>query len=402
MLDFGSKSFHCFGMKRDGRKLDHRTLEEIRLMAVERVREGEDPSTVIASYGFCRTTIYKWLRAAKGRGRGLAALRSRQGTGRPRKLTKSQERQVFRWINGKDPRQYGFDFGLWTRLVVAELISDKFGITLSLASVGKLLAEVGLTPQKPLLRAYERDPAGIEAWKRDTYPGIAAAAKGVGAEISFWDESGFRADAVQGRTWGIKGQTPVVAVPGKRQSISAASAVNSKGGFWFATYKGGMNADLFVAMLKLIMRGRRRSLFLILDSLPAHKAKVVQEYVEGTRDKLKLFFLPGYAPEPNPDELVWSHMKRTGTAKRPLASNELLQDRIEADLFKIQKNPALVRSFFKAPDVAWPEGNRYLTAPKFGSSHEEFRALDLHLSAWPRCNFDGSSNCCPECRGAAR
>src|SRR5262245_64117839 len=118
-----------------------------------------------------------------------------QGNGSPRKLTKSQGRQVFRWINGKDPRQYGFDFGLWTRLVVAELISDKFGIRLSLASVGKLLAELGLTPQKPLMRAYERDPAAIEAWKRDTYPSIAAAAKRAGAEIYFWDESGFRADA---------------------------------------------------------------------------------------------------------------------------------------------------------------------------------------------------------------
>src|SRR6516162_6084384 len=115
-------------MKRDGRKLDHKTLEEIRLMAVERVREGEDPSVVIASYGFCRTTIYKWLRVArKRRGGGVVALRSRKGTGRPRKLTKAQERKVFRWINGKDPRQYGFDFGLWTRRIVAQLISDKFG-----------------------------------------------------------------------------------------------------------------------------------------------------------------------------------------------------------------------------------------------------------------------------------
>src|SRR5262245_59863094 len=117
-------------MKRDGRGLDHKTLEEIRLMAIERVREGEDRRTVIASYGFCRTTIYRWLRAAKGRGRGLAALRSRKGTGRPRKLTKSQGRRVFRWINGKAPRQYGFDFGLWTRLIVGELISERFGITL--------------------------------------------------------------------------------------------------------------------------------------------------------------------------------------------------------------------------------------------------------------------------------
>ena len=215
-------------MKRDGRQLDHKTLEEIRRMSVERVREGEVPSAVIASYGFCRTTIYRWLRAAKGRGRGLAALRSRKGTGRPPKLTAAQGRQVFRWINGKDPRQYGFDFGLWTRQVVAELVADRFRVNLSLATVGKLLAALGLTPQKPLMRAYERDPAAIDAWKRDTYPSIAAWAKRLGAEIYFWDESGFRADAVQGRTWGVRGQTPIVAVPGKRQSVSAASAVNAK------------------------------------------------------------------------------------------------------------------------------------------------------------------------------
>src|SRR5882757_1413366 len=118
-------------------------------------------------------------------------------------------------------------------------------------------------------------------------------------------------------------------------------------------HKGGMSADLFVAMLKQIMRRRRKPLFLVIDSLPAHKAKLVRDYVETTKGKLKLYFLPGYAPELNPDELVWSHMKRTGTAKRPLASNELLQERIEADLINIQNNRALVRSFFKAPDVAY-------------------------------------------------
>jgi transposase len=342
-------------MKRDGRKLDHKTLEEIRRMAVERVLEGEDASAVISSYGFCRTTIYKWLRAVKGKRKGskLDPLRSRKGTGRPPKLTKSQEQQVFRWINGKDPRQHGFDFGLWTRKVVSDLVAKRFGIQLSLASVGKVLAKLGLTPQKPLARAYERDPEAIEAWKRETYPSIAAAAKRNDAEIYFWDESGFRADAVQGTTWGVKGETPVIEVPGKRQSISAASAVNSKGGFWFATFQGGMNAELFVAMLKLMMRGRRRPLYLILDSLPAHKAKVVDDYVQATNGKLKLFFLPGYAPELNPDELVWSYVKRTGTAKRPLRQNESLQDRIEADLMNLQNNPGLIRSLFKAPDVAY-------------------------------------------------
>jgi transposase len=335
-------------MVRDGRTLDHKTLEEIRRMAVERVQEGEAPSAVIASYGFCRTTIYQWLRKVKYGGRG-DPLRSRKGTGRPGKLPARQKRQVFRWVNGKDPRQYGFDFGLWTRQIVAALIAERFGVELSLASVGKLLAELGLTPQKPLQRAYERDPAAIEAWKRTTYPQLAARAKREGAEIYFWDESGFRADAVQGKTWGMKGRTPIVEVPGKRQSISAASAVNAKGAFWFVTYQGGMTAELFIALLKHLMRRRRKPLFLVLDILPAHKAKMVRDYVESTNSRLELHFLPGYAPELNPDELVWNDVKRTGTAKSPLASGELLQDRTESDLQAVQGNPALVRPLFKAP-----------------------------------------------------
>ena len=109
-------------MQRDGRTFDRKTLESIRLMAVERVREGERSSSVIASYGFNRTTIYKWLAVASDRGKGLKALRSRPATGRPRTLTPRQEKQVFSWVNGKDPRQYGLDFGLWTRAMVASLI----------------------------------------------------------------------------------------------------------------------------------------------------------------------------------------------------------------------------------------------------------------------------------------
>jgi transposase len=339
-------------MKRDGRKLDHKTLEAIRLMAMERLREGEPASAVMESFGFCRTTIYKWQKKVR-HGKGLKALASRKATGRPRSLTATQESRVFRWINGKDPRQYGFDFGLWTRQVVGQLIEDKFGVTLSLASVGALLARLGLTPQKPLQRAYERDPEAIAAWKTEVYPKLAARAKKLKADIYFWDEAGFRADAVQGRTWGKKGQTPVIEVPGQRQTISAASAVNAKGAFWFATYQGGLNGDLFVGMLELLMKHRRRPLFLVLDNLATHKAKVVNEYVASTKGKLELHYLPGYAPELNPDELVWNYMKRTGTARRPLAKGQSLQDNIEADMLSIQRNPALVKSFFQAPYVAY-------------------------------------------------
>src|SRR5512141_1508165 len=341
-----------YRMKRDGRTFDHETLEAIRLMAVERVREGEPAAEVIAAYGFNRTTIYKWLKAALQPGVGVKALRSTKATGRPRSLSPAQERKVFRWVNGRDPRQYGLDFGLWTRAVVAELIQKKFGIELGLTAVGELLATLGLTPQKPLQRAYQRDPEAIEKWRRETYPAIARLAKAEGGEVFFWDESGFRADAVHGRTWGLKGETPVVERPGQRQSISAASAVNAKGAFWYCTYEGGLNAEAFVSLLHRMMRRRSKPVPLVLDGLPAHKTKLVKTYVASTKGMLTLHFLPGYAPELNPDELVWSHMKRTGAARAPLRRGEKLQAKIEAQLSAIKRMPQLIRSFFKAPSVA--------------------------------------------------
>jgi transposase len=342
-----------FGMKIDGRTLDHATLEQIRLMAMKRVREGEEPTAVIASFGFCRTTIYKWMNLTAGRGRGLKALSATRGTGRPRSLTPVQERQVFRWINGRDPRQYGLDFGLWTRAIVAVLIEQKFGIELGVTAVGALLAKLELTPQKPLQRAYQRDPEAIALWQRETYPALARQAKRDGAQILFWDESGFRADTVHGKTWGLRGQTPIVHRPGQRQSVSAASAVGARGEFWFCTYAGGLNGELFIELLRQLMHRRKKPVRLILDSLPAHKRSIVRDYVASTNGKLSLHFLPGYAPDLNPDELLWSHVKRTGTARRPLQKGEKLRGRIDSELATVRDDPTLVRSFFQAPSVAY-------------------------------------------------
>ena len=248
-------------------------------MAGERVREGQAPRTVIARYGFCRTTIYKWLRHASSRGRGINALAARKGTGRPRKLTPRQERQVFHGINGKHPMQDGFDFGLWTRPIVRELVAMKFGVSLSLASVGARLARLGLTAQTPLQRASQRDPEAIARWQREPDPTLAAQAKRDGAALYFWDESGFRAARVQGQTWAPIGQTPVVNVPGQRQGISAASAVNAKGAFWFTTYHGALNGESFVELLKQLMHRRKKPVRLVLDGWPAPTTQAVNTYV---------------------------------------------------------------------------------------------------------------------------
>ena len=338
--------------KIDGRKLSHKALEHLRVLAVRRVTEdGERPSEVMDSLGLCRTSIYPWLRRYKDE--GLEALVEKISQGPEPKLNEKQRQQVRRWILGKDPRQHGFDFGLWTRRIVQTLLREKMGVEWCLTSVGKLLASLEIPPQKPLRRAYERDPVAVEQWRREDYPKLRKRAKKLGAMIFFLEEAGFQSAPPLGRTYGLKGHTPVVASSGQRQSSNGISAVHARGAFWAATYPGKLDAETFGIFLRHFMKGRRTKVFLVVDGHPAHKANVVKEYVAQTQGHLELHFLPPYAPDLNPDEFVWNYMKNTGVSKKPLKKNESLRERVAQDLADLSRNATLVGSFFLAESVAY-------------------------------------------------
>jgi len=338
--------------KIDGRTLNHKALEHIRMLAIKRVVEdGAAPSEVMKSFGLCRTSIYRWLRAYNDQ--GIDALVEKIAQGPEPKLDEKQRQQVRKWILGKDPRQYGFDFGLWSRRIVQALIQEKMGIELGLTAVGRLLAGLDITPQKPLRRAYERDPQAVEQWQQETYPKLKRRAKRLGAMIFFLDEAGFQSDPPLGRTYGLKGKTPVVTTSGQRQSINAISAVNARGEFWAATYTGKLDAEAFVAFLQNFMKERNERVFLVVDGHPAHKANTVKHLISSMKGRLELHFLPPYAPDLNPDEFVWSYMKGNGVSKKPLKKNESMRQRVEQDLEAIRSNRRLVRSFFGAESVAY-------------------------------------------------
>src|SRR3989442_13831661 len=336
----------------DGRTLDHKALEHIRIIAVKRVVEdGEAPSDVMKSLGLCRTSIYPWLR--KFEDKGWNALIETLAEAPEPKLSEKQRQQLKRLILGKDPRQFGFDFGLWSRRIVQTLVAEKMGVDLGLTAVGRLLASLDITPQKPLRRAYERDPVAVELWQKETYPKLRKRAKRLGAKIFFLDEAGFQSDPPLGRTYGLKGQTPVVTTSGQRQSLNVISAVNARGEFWAASYTCKLNAEAFVAFLENLVKGRSGKIFLVVDGHPAHKANLVNNYVGSLEGSLELHPLPAYSPELNPDEFVWGHMKNNGVSKKPLKQNESLTKRVEEDLNKIKRDPGLVRSFFCADTVVY-------------------------------------------------
>ncbi len=336
-------------MKNDARKLSTENKYLLRKIVVRRVLDGEVAAEVARSYGLGDRTIYKWMRQYKEG--GFEALDPIARSGRNRKLSDIEAEEVKRWILGGDPRQYGFDFGLWTRQIVANLIADRFGIDLSLSSVGELLHRLDLTPQKPLRRAYERDEAAIEEWKKDIYPKIVKVAKNKGAEIFWLDEASIRSDDPLQRTWGLKGQTPVVKTSGQRQRINAISALSNTGGFWYHVYSGNFNADKFIECLQGFLKGRRKPVFIILDGHPVHKSAKVSQFIANTNGKLRIFLLPPYAPDLNPDELVWNQLRNVGTSKKPLKKGESLKERAIADLESIKQNKILVKSFFQEQSV---------------------------------------------------
>jgi transposase len=238
----------------DARKLDHATLEAMRIRAIRGIQAGESPDVIARSLRVTLRSVYGWM-ALYRRG-GFGALKAKPLFGRPPKLDGRAMEWIYDTITRKNPLQLKFAFALWTRDMVAKLIKDKFGIVLSVNSVGRLLAQLGITCQKPLHRAQERDEALVERWLKREFPRIKALAKLEKAEIFFGDAAHMRSDHHSGRTWGKKGKTPVVETTGARYRMSLISAINSRGHMrLMIKEKGGVNAVVFIEFFKRMMTG---------------------------------------------------------------------------------------------------------------------------------------------------
>lgn len=335
----------------DARKLDHKTLEEIRIRAVRRVQEGKSPEEVIRALGFSRSCIYEWL--SRYRSGGWHSLKAKALTGRPRKITGKQMKWVYDTVTLKSPLQLKFAYALWTRRMVQAILSKKFGVRLSLASVGRLLAQLGLSCQKPLVRAFQQNSSLVRQWLKKEYPRIKAAAKRLGAEIYFEDEAGVRSDFHSGRTWAPVGKTPVLRATGARFGFNMISAVSPKGEMRFMVIRGRIRAKEICEFLKRLMHKAKRPVFLIMDGHPTHKAKAVQKIVESYGGRLKLFYLPPYSPELNPDEQVWNDLKNNGVGKSIITGPEDLSTKVISHMRSLQKNREKIRSFFQMPETKY-------------------------------------------------
>jgi transposase len=334
----------------DARCFSHEALEQMRISAVERVEAGESPEYVASGLGINRRTIYRWLEAYHYGGE--EALKAKPIPGAPPKLNSKQMKKLARIVRTKNPLQLKFEFALWTLKTIRELIRREFNVRLSEVSVGRMMKRLGFTPQRPLYRAWQQDPALVEEWREKVYPKIAARAKREKALVFFADESGIRSDYHAGTTWGPKGKTPVVESTGARFGLNMLSAVNALGHFRFMTIEGRLNATVFKVFLSRLIKGVDRKIFLIVDGHPAHKAKMVRNFVEENSKRIELFILPSYAPELNPDELAWAHIKRK-IGRSTVMTKDELKIKVARAMRQLQKMPHIVAGFFHVPSCKY-------------------------------------------------
>jgi len=337
--------------KDDARKLDHKTLEELRFRAIRRVQSGESPEVVGKTLGINRTTIYDWL--SKYRSGGWDALRSKPTPGAKPKIDGKQMNWIFDTVTQKNPQQMKFEFALWTREMIQKLIKDKFEIKLSLKAVGRVLGQLGLTCQKPLYKAIQKDESLVKKWLKKIYPWIKSRAGKEKADIYFGDAAHIRSDHHAGKTWGIKGETPVVMTSGSRFSFSLISAVSSRGLMRFMVTEGGVNSAVFIQFLKRLIAGAKRKIFLIVDNGSSHNSKKTKAFVASISKKLELFYLPPYSPDLNPDELVWNHLKTNTVGRSTVTDKADFKKQVTRSMKSLQKNKTKVQSFFQKPSLKY-------------------------------------------------
>jgi len=336
--------------RRDARSLDHATLEEMRRLAVGRVLKGESHVDVARSLQVHAHTVGKWLRVY--RDDGLEGLASTKATGRPTKLDDRQMDRLRRIIIGSDPRQLNFGPALWSLPIIGELIEQLFGIVLHKATISRMLRRIGLTPQKPVRRAFQRNELEILYWVETEFPAVVREAQRLQATLLFLDETGVHEDAAVGTTWGQRGVTPVAETSGTRRRINAISAISPRGRMWFRCYKGTLTAARFVEFLEGLLHDLTKPLVLVMDRHPAHRAAVVRRFLQANRKRIRVHYLPGYAPELNPDEHVWTALK--GMFRRaPVMEGEDFDGIVHGTLESIQQDRAAVRRFFDHPEVAY-------------------------------------------------
>lgn len=294
-----------------------------------------------------------WQRYQAGGWRAVAVCRSGRPQGSGMILTKAQQKETQRLIADKMPDQLKLPYALWSRKAVALLIKERYAVVLPERTMTDYLRRWGFSAQKPMRRALEQRPEQVRKWREEVYPAIKRRSVLENAEIHWGDETGVRNDDVRGRSFAKRGRTPVVRVLNKRFGRSIISTISNRGQMRWMIFKGALNAELFGQFLERLVKGAKRKVFLILDNLPVHHAKVLRPWLAQHKDRIELFFMPGYSPELNPVEVANADLKKNVSSSPPPRTERQLELELIAHYRSVQRRPQHIMRYFGHPDVRY-------------------------------------------------
>src|SRR5688572_19166067 len=338
----------------DMRKLPAAAREERRRQVISLRQRGVTYRAIAALVGLSPTGVINICQrfAAEG-AKGLVSKPRGRKPDEQRLLNAAQEAEIQRLICRHTPDEVGLPFALWSRTAVQMLIARRCGVALAVRTVGKYLARWGFTAQKPLRRAYEQDPAAVRRWLRRDYPAIVKRAKQARGTVVWGDETGLRSDDVRGRSYAPRGRTPVVRVCHRRAGLSLITAVTNRGKLRWMIVDGAVNAPTFIRFLERLIREARCKVFLILDRLQAHRARLTRDWLDAHRSEIEVHYLPAYSPELNPDEGVNADLKQAVPRKAPARSKEQLKRTAVSHMRSLSRRPQRIRAIFKHPQFRY-------------------------------------------------
>ena len=309
-------------------------------------QRGWKQRDIAEASGVTESAVSQWLTSA--RRDGPTALRAHPAPGRTPRLTPDQRRLIpeFLWHGAE---AYGFGGEVWTCARVARVIEQEFGVAFSSSQVSRLLRQLHWTPQIPITRAIQRDEQAIRRWRRATWPELVRRARRERRTLVFEDESGFYLLPGVVKTYAPEGQTPVIREVQTRDHLSVMGGMTLEGKVYTLARQESLNGLHTIEFLVHLLRVAGKKMLVIWDGSPIHRRGEVQEFVAGTRGKVWVESLPGYAPDLNPwDAGGWHHLKHVELRNRSCLDLEELHLQFHLAIGRLRRKTHLAHSFFKA------------------------------------------------------
>jgi transposase len=334
----------------DARHVSDESLQVLRLRALRGLELGYSELELADLLGVCHETISRWWTAYLAEGlEALPGGRPGRPVGSGRALSDAQAQHICGRIDFYAPEQLGIPHALWTRRAVRDLIRREYDIDLAERTVGLYLRRWGYTSKRPSRHARQQDPDEVEEWLLETYPAIEAQAEREGAEILWADEVGVAADQHPGYGYARVGEPATMEVPKPHIRVNQISAISNEGTVRFMTYKGTLDAAVFLLFLARLIAGASRKVLLIVDRLQAHKTPEVDAWVAAHRDRIEVYYLPAYSPEMNPVEYLNNDMKGAVNEAGLPPDRPTLRGRLVGFMRRLVHVPEHVISYFLHP-----------------------------------------------------